>query len=498
MSNRVSFIFTGSGNLAKVAERIGFKVGKLTRKFGKFNRKLKDTDKQIKRTSGTFSKGFKRMAGAAIAFFGIRALFTFATEFQDSMADLSAITGASGDDLVDLRGKILDLSKAAATSGKETATAFKLVASAKPELLKNLDALAATTEQVLLLKNASGIELSTAADITAQSLNIFGKGAEFAAKFVNILAAGAKLGSSEVGDTGEAMLIAGPAARAAGLDFLQLNAALQTVAIGGIKGSRAGTALNTILGRLRRQSFDFEKQGLEGVFADIGAQLEATTDSTARAKLEAKFFGEEHSKVGLALVTNSKHLTIFQDVLKDTNIAQEQASIRLSTLSARMRVLGAVLGAKLLNVFTKLEPTLTNLADRLITFFDNMNDDSIDTLAGQLNGLLVVLEVVFDVLMGISAIFKGVGTGIGEFIGQVTTGTTSDDVATSFTDAFSIGGKFLGLFGGDEKKAPEKGTKAQSNVDISLRAPVGVIESIKQTTTGQTPGLNVGISMAGA
>lgn len=495
MSNRVSFVFTGGGNLGKIAEKFGTSVGKFTRKFKKLDRQLDKSSRKFKKTSQRFSKGFKQMAVAALAFFGIREFAALGTKFQDAMADLSAITGAVGKDLDKLQDKAFSLGKAASTSGTEVATAFKLVASAKPELLENLDALAATTEQVLLLKNAAGLELEPAANITAQSLNIFGRGAEFANKFVNILAAGAKLGSSEIADTGEAMLIAGPAAKAAGLSFLQLNAALQTTAIGGIKGSRAGTALNTIFGRLRRQGFDFTKLGLGGVFEKIGNQLNKVTDSTARAQLEAKLFGEEHSKVGLALVDNFTHLDRFERVLKDTNIAQEQADTRLAPLSAKWRKLGTILSEKVIIFFQKMSPMLINIAGKLGDMFDEISESNIEVFAQELSLLISPLKLILDLAVMLGSVFKGVGTAIGEAVGQLTTGNFDKEVATGIGEAFSVGGK---LFGVGEKTAPERGARSRSDVNINLRAPQGAIESVKQQTTGKTPGLNVGLSMAAA
>lgn len=501
MSNKVSFVFVARDKWLKVANKIDASTVNLRRKFRKLGKQLKSTSAISSTTSESMSRDFKRMAAAALSFFGLRAFITKGAEFQDSLADLSAITGATGKDLARLQDDMFSMGKTAATSASSVSEAFKLVASAKPDLLKNLDALKSTTAQVLLLKNAAGIELAEAANITAQGLNIFGASADQANRFVNVLAAGAKLGSSEIRDTGEAMLIAGPAARAAGLNFESLNAAIQTVAVGGIKGARAGTALNAILGRLRRAGIDFEKIGLQGAFETIGKKLNSVTDSTKRAQLEATLFGEEHSKVGLALVTNFKKLGEYEKSLKGTNIAQEQAAIRLGTFNAKMRRFGTILGEKVIRLFTRLEPMITKQAESWGKFIDNLGTEEINSIADSIKGLLTVLGVLLDVGRAIAAIFKGVGTAIGEGAAQMATFNYS--VGTGFKDAFSIGGKFLGLFGDDEpltKKTGSLGAGAvnKTDVNVNLKAPANTIESIKSRTTGKPNGLNVGVNMATA
>ncbi len=499
MASKISFTFIANNRFTKITDKINRSNTKLKNGFTKLGSTVKNTGKQFSASMKNMTSGLKGLVVAALAFVGVRRVLEKGSTFQDSLADLSAITGAAGKDLDKLSKSAFNMSKTFATGGNEILSGFKLVASAKPELLENLEALRATTKQVLILKNAAGIELADAANITAQALNIFGKGADSAGKFVNILAAGAKLGSSEVTDTGEAMLIAGPAARAAGLDFGSLNAAIQAVAKGGIKGSRAGTAINAILGRMRREGTDFKKVGLEKAFKDIGDRLSSIKDPTKRAKAEAKAFGEEHSKVGLALITNFRLLGKYEKSLRGTNIAQEQANIRLSTFSAKSRKFGAVIDSVLIKVFLKLEPLLARMVDNMANFFDNMDASEIDSLAASIAVLIKGLEFLLDVGIAIAAVFKGIGTAIGELAAQIATLNFDSLIGTSFKDAFSIGGSFLGI-GSSDNASKSTGNlnnaNSNTNVNVNLRAPQGTIESIKSRTTGKTPGLNVGVNMA--
>lgn len=482
--------------------RGGFK--KLTTSLRKNTGAFRKNTSQMNQSSGLLSGRIKGLLAAAAGFLGFRELIQVGSEFGTSLADLSAITGATAKDISFLKKETASLSKTAITSQAEILTAFKLVASAKPELLKNIPALAAMTKEVLLLKNASGLELAPAAEITAQALNIFGKGAENANEFVNILAAGAKFGSSEIKNTGEAMLIAGPAARAAGLDFLQLNAAIQATARGGIMGSRAGTALNSILGRLRRSGLDFEKLGLEGVFTIVGEKLNSITDSTARAQFEAKIFGEEHAKVGLALVANVKLLGQFEKELKGTNIAQEQADIRLKTFAKRFENLKNVIQAKLIVVFDRLKPKLIGLTNQFASFIDGITTKQLDQFistmgeginigvqfiksfaselipffqelefpdAKQINGFVKGLaemakaaNILATPLKIVFSLIKGLGEFFATQIAKLVTGNITDFLTPDFgklKEQFSAGGKLFGLFDIEGKAAKVPATPSQ-------------------------------------
>lgn len=548
MAFNVSYIFQARDQFSAVARKVKQQTKGLRKQFKGLRTQLSRTNRAFKKTSRTMSSGFKRMAAAAIGFFGAREFLRTGSEFQTSMADLSAITGAVGKDFDLLKEKTLSMARVAKIAQSEVALGIKLVASAKPELLENLPLLIKTTEQILLLKNASGLDLATASKVGAESLNIFGKSAEFASKFVNILAAGSKLGSSEIADTGEAVLIAGPAARSAGLSFLQLNAAIQATAKGGIKGSRAGTALNAIFGRLRRAGLDIQTLGLEKTFNLVGDALKAETDPMKKAILEASLFGEEHAKVGLTLVANAELLGKFTKSLAGTNIAEEQATIRLATFSAKARGLGIAIRDKLIRVFLKLSPTFEKITTDATNFIDSITPEQINVFSEGLRNFVVAsVEVVkqlstqliptvqgllasmdtasvsnmvtnitsiaeaVNLLLApvklLAALFKGVGTAIGEGAGQLATFNFDAKNATSFLDAFTVGGKFLGLLESEKTVIPPIPTaptvaplasNSRADVNVNINAPDGVVESVKTKQKGDKNGMNLGVNMLSA
>lgn len=504
MPNTVSWIFVARDKYTRISNQIGASTVALRKKFAALSKQLVQSSFSFKnKVVSKFRSGFAQMAAAAAGFFGARAFLTQGVQFQDALADLSAITGVTGDNLQALQTDIFSLGKDAAVSGGEVAEAFKLVASAKPDLLENIDALKNTTKEVLLLKNAAGIDLAEAANTVAQGLNIFGEEASQANRFVNVLAAGAKLGSSEIRDTSAAMLIAGPAARAAGLSFEQLNAAIQTTALGGIKAEKAGTALNAILGRLRRTGFNVQELGLEGTFSLISEQLNKITDSTARAQAEAKLFGEEHTKVGLALINNFTQLGKFEKSLTGTNIAQEQADIRLNTFSSRMRKFGTILSEKFINLFLRVEPILAKNVDRLGQWFDSIQPDRIESFSTQLETVLQLATKIGEAFGFVARTIDAVGVFIGETAAQIANLDFDARNLTSFGAGANQGGPALITREDLARQGRLTGKfdtvgRSTTDVNVNLNAPEGVIDSVKSKTTGNTPGLNLGVNMAPA
>lgn len=509
MAFNVSYIFKAIDQFSAVAAKIKRSLGAVKSESNAFGRAFNKTSVGIKRSAAKIARSVKAMGrgvaaagrgmrralggvanrftalvATAGAFLGGAALIREGSAFQTSMADLSAITGAVGKDFDMLKEKTLAMAKASKISQTDVAESIKLVASAKPELLRNLPVLLATTEQMLLLSNASGLDLATATRAGVQALNTFGRGAEFASKFVNILAAGAKEGSSEVGETAEALRVSGGAAKSAGLDFLSLNIAIQAMAKGGIKGSEAGTALNAMFGRLQAKGIDFKKIGIKGAFLEIKKALDNTTDATEKALLAQELFGLEHAKSGFAILEN---LSIFDSLrrrMTGTNVASEQAQIRLATFSKKMEGLSIVIKDKLIRIFDKLEPTFSRLAVQAEKFVDSITPAQIETIAnGIKNFTLGAVELgqelgknlipfvrefmasmdtaaVGNIVSNIATIGNAVTAiitpfkvifsivkGVWQIIGELAAAIATLDFSqfTSLREKFSIGGKLFGV-----------------------------------------------------
>ena len=126
---------------------------------------------------GKAADSFNRYAGAIVAgaaafagvVFGLKSAVEAAHDYEDALAELSALTGLTGKELNYLSEEAKRFSTTTVEgnvritkSAKEIVDAYKIVGSQRPELLKDKEALNEVTKQALILAEASKMELSEA------------------------------------------------------------------------------------------------------------------------------------------------------------------------------------------------------------------------------------------------------------------------------------------------------------------------------------------------
>ena len=317
------------------------RLDRLETQSGKTERATDALRTSAKRAALAF--GVMAAASAAVA-----AAFAIAKTkaFEKSVSDLAAITGAAGDDLKFMSDKAKEFGATTTLSASQAVEAFKLIASAKPDLLENAAALAMVTKETITLAEAAGIGLPDAANALGNALNQFGAGAEEASRFINILAAGSKFGASSIEDINAALVNVGGTASTVGLSFEETNAALQVMAASGIKASEAGTGLRSVLLNLEKQNNDKFKPSVVGV-SDAFKNLKAANLSTTD---QMDLFGKLMFNQGNTLIKNAEKIETLTDKLTDTTTAYEQAAIRVDNLDGDLKKLNSVLEAVALTI----------------------------------------------------------------------------------------------------------------------------------------------------
>ncbi len=500
MPSTVSYIIELKNRFSREAKKLRSQmkgIGKDAKKTAKSNKKLAKSFQDLKKTA-------KNALGGVIAAFTVREFIRRGAAFQDAIADLSSITGEAGEGLQFLTNESLRLAKASSIAQVDVAKAFTQIASSKSELLKDPKGLSIVTEQVLLLANAAGIEVPDAVRASVGALNQFNLGADQAARFVNVLAAGAKVGASQVGETAEALKNAGAVASEFGLTFEETNAIIQVFAKSEIKGAEAGTKLRSTLSKLEK----FMGGRLAPSKIGIIKSLEIIEKLGLTNTQVIKEFGEENLSSILILRKNVPLIKQWTRELTGTNIAQEQASKRLSTFNAKVRSLGVSINDKIIKVFLRLEPVLNKQIERMGKFFDTIKPERVDALADSLIGAAEAVVVIGKGLGFIGSAFNVVGEGIGETAGRFETkGTFLGAVETALLAKGNLQA-LLGFGPGAELQKAEAGAnggvvpqgaqRSQTDVNINLRAPEKTIDSIKTRTSGKASGLNVGVNLEAA
>lgn len=335
----------GTLSLDLVARIGGFEQG-----LSRAERTTRQRMRGIEESTNTATAALGQLRSILIAIGGTAAItraISRTADFSQSIADLSAITGATGDDLEYYRKQALEIGRTTSLSASQAAEAFKLIAAAKPDLLENAEALNEVSRQAVTLAEATGIDLPTAAAALGSALNQFGLDADRASEVINILAASAQLGTAEVSAINEALRNAGPAAQALNVDLAETVAGLQALAKAGRQGSDAGTGLRQVMLRLERTGNQNLQPSVVGLVGALNNLADMNLSNTELMEL----FGDQAFAAAAALLEQRDTAERLNSTLRGTNSAVEQAATRMDTLKMDVAALGSALEGLMLAAF---------------------------------------------------------------------------------------------------------------------------------------------------
>lgn len=250
--------------------------------------------------------------------------------YEQSMADLSSITGIVGDDLRDLSQVARQTGKESGLGARQAAEAFALLASQIQVDKIGMEGLKVLQQNTITLSHAAGMSMNDAATALAGTINQFGLQATEANRVINVLAAGSKYGAAEIVDLSQSFKVVGAAASAAGLTVEDTAGAIEVLSKNNLKGAEAGTALRNIMLKMQTTlGVDFRKNSFSDALDALKPKL---TDATYLSKV----FGMENIAAAQFLIKNSDAVAEMTAQVTDTNVAQEQAAIRTDTVQQMM------------------------------------------------------------------------------------------------------------------------------------------------------------------
>lgn len=358
----------------------------------RFSRKVSADNKKSEESFASLSKSIHQVAGKIALISGtglsLGAIINTTRQYSQSLSDLAAITGATSEQMKLFDEAAQEMGRTTQFSAMQGAEAIKLMAAAKPELMKTSSGLIDVTKSALILAQASGTTLPDATRTLALSLNQFGASVAETDRYINVLAAGAKYGSSEVNETSEAIKKSGVAAANAKMSFEELNAAIQTLAEREVKGSDAGTALRNMILKLEASTDKNLKPsvvGLGGALENLGKKNYSTTALT-------KLFGLENVNTAMILSQNAKKVKELTQALTGTDTAYEQAKERTNNLN------GDLLG--LSSAFEGMAIKVGQMSSGPLRAGINTTTDAVNALAGNLNTVVDVATYGLIPLLG--------------------------------------------------------------------------------------------------
>lgn len=336
-------------------------------------------------------------------------------DFDAAMSQVSAVSGATGDDLLALREKAKEMGETTKFSASESAEAMNYMAMAGWKTEDMLNGI----EGIMNLAAASGENLGTTSDIVTDALTAFGLTAADSGHFADVLAAASANANTNVGMLGESFKYVAPVAGAMGYSAEDTSFALGLMANSGIKASQAGTALRSIMTRMAKPTKEsgtaMEELGLSLTDANGNMYSFSTIMQDMR-----EAFG------GLVLETDSGRAALAEldAQLADGSITEDQYAQSIDTLlesengatAAEQARLAAMLAGKqgmsaLLAIVNASDEDYEKLALAIDT-----SSDSIDGFNGQAEKMA---NVMLDNLPGQITLLKSEIEGIAIQFGEI-------------------------------------------------------------------------------
>ena len=361
--------------------------------FNVINQQIDQVTVNTQKMSSGFETAWKRLLAANQALEGVQNLSSIldqaiqpGIELNTSLTDLSAITGLTGKALDGISDAARASAKTFGTDAAQNVESYKLLLSQlSPDIAKNSTALKEMGDNVNILSKTMGGNTIAATEVLTTAMNQYGislddpmQASKDMAEMMNVMAAAAKEGASELPQIKAALENVGMVAKATGVSFSETNAAIQVLDKAGKKGAEGGVALRNALSTLSEGRF-LPKQTqaeLEAAGVSITQLADRSTPLTARLNvlkpimndvaLITKLFGKENAAAALALIEGSEAIDDYNLKIQGTNTAVDQARIVMGSYAEEAKRKAAFWNNLKIGVFNYTQLALPGI-QRLLT-----------------------------------------------------------------------------------------------------------------------------------
>lgn len=306
--------------------------------------------------------GIKNLAGNVIE---------LGQNFTSTMSEVSAISGATGEDFEKLEACAREYGATTVFSASNAAEALKYMSLAGWDADQSTSALGG----VLNLAAASGMELGAASDMVTDYLSAFAMEAGDAAYFADLLSYAQSHSNTTAEALGEAYKNCAANLNAAGQDVETVTSLLEGMANQGYKGSEAGTAMAAIMRDITNGMKDgaikigetsvavMDAQGNFRDLTDILTEVEAATNGMGDAEravaLSSTFTADSTKGLNLILNEGMDKIAGYEEELRGaTGSAEEMANIMNDNLSGDVAAMNSAFEELGLKIYDALESKL--------------------------------------------------------------------------------------------------------------------------------------------
>ncbi|HBF6014438.1 TPA: phage tail tape measure protein [Clostridioides difficile] len=373
--------------VVKIRDEASSALGGLTGKINSF-------------VSGAISK-FAQLAataGALLGGIGVGSSIKTFANFEQSMKNVEAVTGASGKEIDSLTNKARNLGKTTVYTSKEVGDAMYYAGMAGWKTNQIIEGM----PSILNLAAAGGTDLALTSDIVTDGLTSLGMTAKDTGQFVDIMAATITNSNTNVELFGETLKFIGSLGGSLGVPMQDIALATGLMASSAIKGSQAGTSLRMGLLRLinepKRAAKAMKKYGIEMKTTKDGSlDLAATID-----ELRKKLGGLENTKAvgilgdivganassGWAAIINASendYNKLKKAIAESEGMAKKIADMKLDTLGGQFTLLKSSIDGVKESIGRELGPMTRKFVEDLTAKIPQIGETMVSTTAKFVN-----------------------------------------------------------------------------------------------------------------
>jgi len=354
------------------------------------------------------------------AFFGA---ITVIKDFDQSLKDLQAITGATNSEVAVMGEKIISVAKNTKFSASEVAAGMVILGQAGLSASETVNTIAAVSD----LATGTLSDMSTSVDLVSTAMSVFEISADRASYVSDVFANAINKSKLDVDKLRTALNYVGPVAQEAGVSFEEVSASMMTLANSGQRASTIGTGLRRLFSDLvdppEKLAAAVGKAGLS--LTDLDPRIHSLSTVLTNLNLVVHdsqqafdIFGRYGANAVLALKGADSGFAEMLRTVSESGTAARMAAVQVEGLGVifknlkdRVEILGISLGnAGISDILRNIGKGASFAVERMDMFINSsvggfITKSALFILAG--TSMLAIFSKLVVGIQAVSAVYAG-------------------------------------------------------------------------------------------
>lgn len=398
--------------------------------------------KGVSNGMSTIGKDMTLKVTTPIVAAGVAVVKTSAS-LEQSLSKVKAISGATGDDMVKLKDKAIEMGAKTKFSATEASDAFTYMAMAgwkTNDMLNSIDG-------IMNLSAADGLDLATTSDIVTDAMTAFGLAADGTTKivkdgfvkevsnashFADVMASASSNANTNVSMLGESFKYVAPVAGSLGYSVEDTAVALGLMANSGIKASQAGAGLRAALTNMVKPTdtmqavmdrYHLSLTNTDGSMKSLSEVMEMLRtkmgglSEAEQASAAAALFGKEAMSGMLAIINAapSDYDKLTKAINNADGTAEDMANTMQDNLNGQITILKSNLESLAISIGDLIIPYVKKVVEKIqevVVWLNSLDDKTKDrivkiaAIVAAIGPLLLIISKVISIVSLVINVFN--------------------------------------------------------------------------------------------